>query len=81
MAKQTDDFLKQTKPDGDCLIWTGPGFGEDGFGLYKSGEIRLLAHRAAFIREAEYVPKGVVEQTCGRKRCVKFEHLRDPEEP
>lgn len=65
-------FQKMTKADGDCLLWTGPGFGEDGFGVFKP--LGLLAHRVAF---AEAHGRTPLAQTCGRKRCVAEAHLEE----
>lgn len=68
-------FKKQTKPEGECLIWTGPGFGDDGFGVFKP--LGLLAHRVAFEEAHGRKPVGPVAQTCGRKRCVEETHLEE----
>lgn len=68
-------FNKLTKREGECLIYTGPGFGEDGFGVFKP--LSLLAHRVAFEEAFGYRPKGIVAQTCGRKRCCEETHLEE----
>ena len=75
--KQWSEFQKNVEKVGKCEVWTGPGFGEKGVGVCKIGEVRLLAHRAAFIQQAGYIPTGRVLQSCKNKRCVTYEHLAD----
>lgn len=74
-------FQKNVKTVGKCEVWTGPGFGEKGFGLFKSGDIKLLAHLAAFIHfNGGYKPSRPVLQSCGNKRCVTEKHLSESDE-
>lgn len=70
-------FLKQTKKDGECCLWIGPGFGEDGYGLDKA--TKQLAHRAAHEHySGRKIPKGyIVAQSCCNKRCVEEGHLAE----
>lgn len=72
-------FLKQTKKDEKtgCVLWTGPGYGEDGFGLDKA--TKQLAHRAAYVHyKGKRIQKGfIVAQSCERKRCCAEEHLSE----
>lgn len=75
-----DEFEKQTKSSGDCILWTGPSFGEDGYGVYKIGDIRRLAHRESFRRSYGFLPAGRVLQICGKKNCVNCDHLREEHE-
>lgn len=60
---------------GKCLIWTGPGFGPKGFGIFKP--LGVLAHRVAFAEAHGRRPEGIVFQTCGHKRCCEETHLEE----
>lgn len=68
-------FQKQTKQVGEHRVFVGPGYGEDGYGLFK--EQKQLAHRAAYEHYlGKKIPKGyIVAQSCGNKRCVEETHL------
>lgn len=73
MAK--DPFWSQVNEAGDCKLWTGPGYGAEGYGLFKAnGEMRL-AHRVAWEEDQGAPPQGALRQTCGNKRCVARPHL------
>lgn len=71
------EFKKNVKKKGECEVWTGRGYGEEGFGLFKNGDINLLAHRYAYIHYNDKIPQGRVLQSCGNKRCVTEGHLSD----
>ena len=74
-------FQKNVEKKGKCEVWAGPGFGAKGYGLFKSGDIKLLAHLAAFIHYNDgYVPENGVVQSCGNKRCVTQSHLAEREQ-
>lgn len=79
--KSWKEFQKQIKKSKDCELWTGPGYGEKGYGVFKIGERRLLAHRAAFEHYNGYLPlKNTILQSCGNKRCCASAHLsKNPE--
>jgi len=75
-------FMLQTKKSKGCLIWTGPRFGPDGYGIFKMSEIKMLAHRAMWMHENGLAdPKNIVFQTCKNKGCVSIEHLEERDAP
>ena len=72
------EFKKSVKKSGECQVWTGRGYGEKGYGLFKHGDFNHLAHRVAFMYYNDYDPVGIrILQSCGNKRCVKEEHLSE----
>jgi len=65
-----------SKPDGECLIWTG-NVGKDGYGVLSIGRKQFRAHRVAYA-EANGVtipPTTLVCHRCDRPRCINPQHL------
>lgn len=80
MTTPKDPFWSQVVDKGKCKLWTGPGFGPAGFGLYKTEGKTRLAHRVSWEQDQGAPPQGPLKQTCGNKRCVERSHLT-PETP
>lgn len=73
------EFDAQTKIVKGHKVWTGPRYGENGYGMFKDGERRMLAHRIAFEhKHGALDPKRVVLQSCKDKACVDARHLSQP---
>ncbi len=68
---------KATKSD--CLLWTGRGYGDKGYGLLKAGDLMILAHRAAFTasKMGDIKPGSIIKQSCNNKRCCLPAHLSE----
>lgn len=73
------EFQKNVDKVGGCELWNGRGYGDKGYGLFKSGDLMVLAHRYAFEHYTGVQPTERVLQSCGNKRCVKEEHLSEEE--
>lgn len=71
-----DPFASQLEANGKCLIWTGPRYGADGYGMFKSGGRIYLAHRYAWEQDQGAPPQGALLQTCGNKACCAQVHLK-----
>jgi hypothetical protein len=64
----------QPDPSG-CLLWTGCSI-RDGYGRFRVGEIKVLAHRFAWEMVYGAIPDGMfVLHTCDVPACVRIEHL------
>lgn len=69
-------FWRKTRPDGDCIIWTGSIQG-NGYGRVSNGtKVATTAHRFAYEITYGPVPDGMfVLHRCDRPSCVNPEHL------
>lgn len=60
---------------GECHIWYGSinkhGYGTIGFKCKK-----LYAHRVAWMLAYGHEPLGPISWTCGRRLCVRADHLK-----
>lgn len=67
-------LAKHTRPDGDCVVWTGSRNAR-GYGQCKhSGQ--WLAHRLAWVASKGPIPSGLcVCHRCDNPACVKIDHL------
>jgi hypothetical protein len=70
-------FQEKTKPgDGDCVIWTGAVIQNSGYGQFRDGNRRFLAHRWAYEQKHGEIPRGMlVCHTCDTRLCVNENHL------
>ena len=66
-----------SKPEGDCLVWTGP-VDSNGYGALRAeGDSQVAAHRVAWEMVHGAIPEGVLlDHRCWNRRCVNIEHLR-----
>lgn len=72
-------FSSRTRPDGDCLIWTG-GIAPTGYGHVSVLRETQGAHRAAYwiatgIKPPPRETGMTIDHLCGNPSCVKPEHL------
>jgi len=80
------DFLKYTKSEGECLVWTGfrypkTQYGQCYFGYSgKRSKQRgkyIGAHRLRWILERGEIPHGMlIMHICDNPPCVRLDHLR-----
>lgn len=69
-------FAERTRPEGDCLVWTGAR-NSRGYGKLRTGGGVAMAHRYAWERGGKTIPEGMfLDHICWNKACVKIEHLR-----
>lgn len=68
-------LISKTKPDGECLVWTGANNGV-GYGkVYVAGKY-AMAHRAMFECVAGPIPDGMqLDHLCDNRACVNVLHL------
>ena len=70
-----ESFVKYTRTEGDCLIWTGSTI-HNGYGRVKFEQRSLPAHRAAWELANGPIPgELVVRHKCDNPPCVKLDHL------
>jgi len=78
-----EDFWRNTKAEGDCLIWQGPLVPVTGYGyVFRNGKVNR-AHRVAWELAngrppppRKYGPGGlVILHACDRPACVNPAHL------
>lgn len=68
-------------PSGDCWIWTGSSLkvletGRGGYGTYKGGKNKILAHRFSYQEKIGNIPDGYqVLHKCDVRLCVNPSHL------
>lgn len=71
-----ESFAARVKPDGECLVWTGAKIPR-GYGVIKTPDGQVYAHRYAWVRENGSIPEGmVIDHMCHNRACVNVEHLR-----
>jgi hypothetical protein len=69
------DFWSRTRPDGECLLWSGAK-NRKGYGVIHSNNRRRQTHRVAYIIANGPIPDGmVVRHSCDRPLCVSPSHL------
>lgn len=74
--KAKANFLKRTRADGDCLIWTGAIGSHKRYGIVGAMGKCWLAHRLSYTLFVGDIPDGeCVCHTCDNGFCVKPEHL------
>jgi hypothetical protein len=69
-------FMSHTRPEGDCLVWTGTRH-RQGYGLTKQDGRTRRAHRVAWeLEHGQAVPPGLlVCHSCDNPPCVRAAHL------
>lgn len=72
MVKRFQKYLVEA--ESGCLLWTG-GVDRWGYGLFKVGEERMLAHRVAWELERGSTGGLFVCHHCDTPRCCRVEHL------
>lgn len=66
------DLLRMTRPEGDCLVWTGAAF-PTGYGRVGRRE---SAHRASYERYVGPIPAGLeIDHLCRNTLCIRPDHL------
>lgn len=72
-----DSFAARTKPQGDCLIWTGATFSA-GYGKITSGPNETTSsHRWAYEQAYGPIPDGMkIDHRCHQTLCCNVNHLR-----
>lgn len=68
-------FYKNTKLEGDCLVWTGAL--ENGYGRFSLNGENLGAHRVAWKLLVGDWPRIQLNHLCENPPCVRVSHLRD----
>ena len=69
-------FAARTRPDGECLVWTGSRT-RDGYGFISVDGRLEMVHRYAWIAAHGPIPAGhEVDHTCLRRSCCNVKHLR-----
>lgn len=73
-----DRFTRQTKREGDCLLWTGYTRA-DGYGYISIDHYPARVHRVAFrlANGRDPRPGLFVIHSCDRRACVEPTHLRE----
>lgn len=65
-----------TRPDGECIAWTGY-LDEGGYARLTVDGAKVYAHRWVWERTNGPVPRDIdVDHICHNRACVKIEHLR-----
>jgi hypothetical protein len=74
--RTVEDVLRNTRKDGDCMLWLG-GVNKDGYGACNARGIfrSQLVHREVFRLINGYAPE-VVMHTCDTPLCVNPTHLK-----
>ena len=63
------------EPNTGCWLWEA-GTNHDGYGQFRSGGERVLAHRYAYVRWVGPIPDGLqLDHLCRVPPCVNPEHL------
>ena len=77
MKKTTEErFWEKVDKTGDCWLWMAACV-SGGYGQFRHGGKRVIAHRLAFEWEHGEIPEGLqVDHRCHDRRCVRPEHLR-----
>lgn len=71
-----ESFALRTKPEGDCIVWTGGRF-PSGHGSVSQDHQSRFAHRVAYEMKIGPVPEGMVlDHICRNPPCVNVDHLR-----
>lgn len=71
-----DAFVRFTRRDGDCIVWTGL-MSDRGYGRVRDGNRIVPAHRYAWWRVNGPIPDGMmIDHKCWNPACVNVEHLR-----
>lgn len=69
-------FKRDTRRDGECLIWIGAKMPSGYGGLRANGKV-VYAHRYAWERERGRIPDDrVIDHICHNRACVNINHLR-----
>lgn len=72
----SSSFWKQTKKEGNCLIWTGQIHQEPVYGIFFAFGGRLIAHRVAYQLTCGPLPAHAhLGRTCDNPLCVEPKHL------
>ncbi len=76
---EQERFWRKTKPDGDCIVWTGATL-NTGAGLFRTAKDSpfktTTVQRLSYQFANGVLPSSVqIIQTCKNKLCVKLEHL------
>lgn len=71
-----DRLILQTRPDGDCIVWTG-SCSDDGYGRVQIDGRKVSVHRLSWFLYNGPIPDGlIVMHSCDNPPCVAIGHLR-----
>lgn len=71
-------FWSKTRfvPDTGCIEWTASRNPRGGYGRFRIGKDRPLAHRVAYVLSGGVIPPGLtLDHLCRNTRCVNPLHL------
>ena len=74
MEQYREEFEKQCKPQGDCIVWTGAKFSSGG-GKFRVDGRYASARRVAWALSGGILSDRYIQTTCGNPDCVHPDHL------